>query len=330
MMDVDAFTQANADTWDRLERLAKSSRLTGAGADELATLYQRTATHLSQLRTAAPDPALVSRLSVLLASAQGRLTGAHEPSLTILRRFIQVSMPVALYRIRWWILGVTVVCVSLGALAGVWVNVKPETLELLGSASEREHYVDEAFASYYSEYSNAGFGAMVWTNNAWIALLCIATGICGVFPAYVLVTNAVSVGTMGGMMVSYGAAGVFFSLILPHGLLELTSVFTAGAAGLRLFWAWLVPGPFPRSRALAVEGRSAMTVVVATALSLLVSGVIEGFVTPSGLPWWLKIAIGVVAFAGFWVYVWVVGGRAARRGLTAEAEDAQRYVPLAS
>ena len=57
---------------------------------------------------------------------------------------------------------------------------------------------------------------------------------------------------------------------------------------------------------------------------LLVSGVLEAFVTPSGLPTWARITIGVLAEVAFFAYVFVVGRRAAARGVTGDVDDADR------
>jgi uncharacterized membrane protein SpoIIM required for sporulation len=165
-----------------------------------------------------------------------------------------------------------------------------------------------------------GFAATVWTNNAWIAAVCVATGITGIGPVAMLVGNAINVGAAGGLMASAGHLGLFLQLIAPHGMLELTSVFVAGAAGLKVFWTWIDPGPRPRGRALADEARALFTVAIGLAGTLLVSGLIEGFVTGSALPWGVKIAIGALALAAFWTYVVVVGGRAARAGQTGDLE----------
>ena len=43
-------------------------------------------------------------------------------------------------------------------------------------------------------------------------------------------------------MIRHDRGGLFWGLILPHGLLELTAVFVAGGVGLRLFWSWVEPG----------------------------------------------------------------------------------------
>ena len=83
-MDLDAYVAAHAGDWARLEallgRASRPRRLSGAEVDELVDLYQRTATHLSLVRTRSPDPALVGRLSSLVARARSAVTGAHTPA----------------------------------------------------------------------------------------------------------------------------------------------------------------------------------------------------------------------------------------------------------
>ncbi|CAM3834757.1 stage II sporulation protein M [Isoptericola cucumis] len=328
-MDLDAFTAVHSDEWDRLHRLARRRRLDGAEADELVRLYQAVATHLSTVRSAAPDPVLVTRLSDLLTRARVRIGGTHEPAWSDVTRFVAVDVPAALYRIRWWSLAVIVGCLAIGVVSGVWVATQPEALAAMGTPSEREEYVQNAFASYYDP--GASFAAMVWTNNAWIAAQCVGLGITGVWPVWVLLQNAVSVGATGGMMAAYDELDVFLQLIAPHGLLELTAVFVAGAAGLRIFWTWVDPGPRRRVVALAQEGRALITVAVGLAGALALSGLVEGFVTGSALPWWLKIAIGALALAAFWTYVLVLGRRATQAGFTGDldADRAGEVVPTA-
>ncbi|MGH3950831.1 MAG: stage II sporulation protein M, partial [Pseudonocardiaceae bacterium] len=53
---------------------------------------------------------------------------------------------------------------------------------------------------------------------------------------------------------------------------------------------------------------------------LLVSGVIEAFVTPSGLPTWARIGIGVLAEVGFLGYVFGLGRRSALAGETGDVD----------
>jgi uncharacterized membrane protein SpoIIM required for sporulation len=318
-VDLDAFVIARTPSWQRLEQLTRQRRLDGAGSDELVRLYRSAATDLSTIRSAAPDPEVVTRLSQILGRARARIAGAHEARWSDVTRFVVVLLPAALYRIRWWTVGVTVAFLAVAVAAGWWVATDPGALAALGTPAARQAYVDQAFEEYYDP--GAGFAAMVWTNNAWIAAQTVAMGITGIGPVYTLANNAINVGAVGGMMAAYGHLDLFLTLIAPHGLLELTSIFVAGAAGLRIFWAWVDPGPRPRSRALAEEGRALFTVTIGLVGALAVSGVIEGFVTGSGLPWWLKIVIGALALAAFWVYTLVLGRRAVREGETGDLDD---------
>lgn len=318
-MDLDAFTAVRQPAWARLDELSRRRRLTGVEADELVRLYQSVATDLSTIRSASPDPDTVTQLSQLLARARSTIAGTHEPAWRDITRFVVVSLPAALYRIRWWTIGVMTTFVAVAVVAGWWVATNPDALAMMGTPSQRQEYVDNAFASYYDP--GIGFAGVVWTNNAWVAALCIGIGISGIGPLWVLGQNAVNVGAAGGVMAAHDSLDVFLQLIAPHGLLELTAIFVAGAAGLRLFWTVVDPGGRPRAMALAAEGRALITVAIGLVGALAVSGLIEGFVTGSSMAWWLKIAIGAVALAAFWAYILVLGGRAARDGETGDLDE---------
>lgn len=329
-MDLDAFTASRTQRWHRLDELGRARRHSGAEADELVRLYQATATDLSQVRAAAPDPNTVTYLSQLLARTRVAISGAHEPSWRDVVRFLVVTLPAAFYRIRWWTVGVMVAFLVLGTLAGWYVWANEDVLNNFMDPVDQAEYVNNAFASYYDP--GIGFAAMVWTNNAWIAAQCVGLGISGVWPVLVQVQNAIFVGATGGMMAHHGALDVFLSLIAPHGMLELTAIWIAGAAGLRIFWTWLVPGPRPRSRALAEEGRALFTVAIGLVGVLGVSGLVEGFVTGSALPSWLKLFIGAIVLAAYWVYTIVLGRRAVASGETGDLDEDQAgaTVPLAA
>jgi len=330
-VDLDAFSAVHGSTWQRLDTLASQRHLSGAESDELVRLYQEVATHLSTVRSVAPDPSVVSRLSDVLGRARAAIAGAHDPALSDVARFLVLSLPAALYRIRWWTVGVMAVFVAIAVVAGVQVFTDPGAQAAMGSPGELRTLAEESFAAYYSENPAGSFAALVWTNNAVIAALCVAFGITGFLPVYILVSNAVSVGAIGGVLALYDGMDIFFQLILPHGLLELTAVFVAGGAGLKIFWSMIDPGGRPRGQALSEEGRSLFTVAIGLVGVLAVSGLIEAFVTPSSLPWWLKIVIGALALAAFWTYVLVVGRRAVRAGETGDlrADDNVDTLPVA-
>jgi len=330
-VDLDAFAAVHAAEWQRLEQLLRRRRLDAAEADELVELYQRAATHLSVVRSGAADPLVVARLSRLVAHARAAVTGSSEPWTRELARFATVSFPAAVYRARWAALGAFAFTLVVSVALGAWIATSPAAQAVLGRQVDVQQLVQHDVSDYYRQYAAGSFAAKVWTNNAWVAAQCIAFGVTGVLVVYVLFTNAVNIGGLGGLMAANGRLGEFFGLILPHGLLELTAVFVAAGAGLRLFWAWVDPGPLPRGQAMAREGRSMVTVALGLVVVLLVSGVLEAFVTPSPLPTWARIGIGALVWGAFVGYVAVFGRRAALAGETGDvrAELAGDTLPVA-
>lgn len=313
-MDLDAYVLAHADEWRRLETLLRQRRLSGAEADELVEGYQLVATHLSVVRTSAPDGALVAHLSSLLARARNRAAGSRTGSWRSVGAFFTERFPAALFRLRWWWLGCVAANVVVTAVMMLWLLDNPNVEQSLLSSSEVDQLVDEDFAGYYSEYAPGQFAAQVWVNNAWVATLCLALGILGLPVVYLLFQNIANLAIIGAIMTRAERGELFWGLILPHGLLELTAVFMAGGVGLRLFWSWVEPGSLTRAQSVAREGRTAATVALGLVAVLAISGVIEGFVTPSGLPTWARVGIGVTAEATFLAYIFVLGRAAHRRG----------------
>ena len=72
-----------------------------------------------------------------------------------------------------------------------------------------------------------------------------------------------------------------------------------------------------------------VSVAVGLTVVLLVSGAIEAFVTPSPLPAWARIGIGVLAEAGFLTYVIVLGRRAVAAGETGDIAEVPDELPVA-
>jgi len=330
-VDVDAFVAAHRAEWDRLDWLVRHRRrLSGTEIDELVSTYQRATTHLSQLRSAGHDPALTARLSAALARARAAIGGAHAPAWRSVGAFAAVSFPAMAYRLRWWWLGTAVISLAVALVSGWWIARSPAVQASLLTRSQTASLVNHQFRSYYSQYAATAFAFKVWTNNVWVAAEALIFGVLlGLPTLYVLLQNALNLGVDGGLLIGHGRATEFFALILPHGMLELSAVFLAAAAGLRLGWAVIDPGPRPRSRALAEEGRQTITIAIGLIVVLGVSGVIEAFVTPSPLPTWARILIGACAEAAFLGYVLVLGRRARRAGRSADIEEAPDFAPVA-
>ncbi|WP_091107583.1 stage II sporulation protein M [Micromonospora citrea] len=310
-MDLDAYVAEHGGEWRRLEELSRRGRLDAAEVDELVTLYQRAATQLSVLRSRSPDPALVSQLSQVVLRARARLTDRPRPSWAAVGRFLLVNFPGAVYRAWPWWCGVATGFTLLSFFLIWFVAGNPETAGAFIGDEAAGDLVESGFAGYYTEFAAPTFAFHLWTHNAWLAAQCLAAGVLIVPVFYLLWQNALNIGVVGGVMVAYGRADVFFGLITPHGLLELTGVFVAAGLGLRTGWAWIAPpAQLTRGQAVARAGREGIVVAVGLVGLFAVSALIEAFVTPAPVPVPLRVALGAAVWLAFLAYVVLLGRRA--------------------
>jgi uncharacterized membrane protein SpoIIM required for sporulation len=321
-MDIDRFLAVNRPSWDRLALLTRragagAGRLSAAELDEFVRLYQRVSAHLSYAQTNFGDPGLIAQLSRLIASAGAIVYGTRPRTMRSLGRFFTRTFPAALWQVRRFVVVSAVLTFGPALAVGVWLANSPQAVQATGPAAVRQAYVNQDFQSYYSSQPAAAFATEVYTNNVRVALLAFAGGILLCLPTiYLLVSNGANLGLAAGLFSAAGQSPKFYGLIVPHGLIELTSVVLAGAAGLRLGWTVIDPGDRTRAAALADEGRRAVVLVLGIVCTLLVAGLIEGFVTGSSLPTAVRVGIGVTVEVAFVAYAVVVGRISAAQGWT--------------
>lgn len=324
-VDADALTDARRPEWERLDALSRRRRLSGSDVDELIVRYRAASADLAELKTSVGDSPQGAYLSTILAAARLRLTGAGDNILAQTSRFFTLQLPAALFRIRWTTAVIALAFILVVVITAAWITAEPSRIAALGTPEVLKQYAEEDFVDYYGPM--ASFAGLVWSNNAWIALQCVLFGVTGLWPVWMLMQNAVSLGVSTAVMGAHDKLDVMILHILPHGLLELTSIFVAAAAGLHIFWAWAVPGRRTRGESLAAGGRALATVAIGLVFALLLSGLVEGFVTGSALPWAVKIGIGALALGVFLFYMLVIGRSAARRGETGDLLEYEAGTP---
>ncbi|HEY0699952.1 MAG TPA: stage II sporulation protein M [Micromonospora sp.] len=326
-MDVDAFAAEHGPEWQRLRVLLHRPRrkLSAAEVDELVMLYRRAATHLSVVQSRSPDPELTTTLTQLVLQARAAVSPSPGFRWATVGRFFTTSCPLEVYRTGRWAVGAGLGFVAVSAVLVALVAGDPGIALRFLTTGEITQLVEHDFEAYYSSAPPQNFGFAVWTNNAWLSAVCLASGVIVLPVLYLLWSNALNLGLVGGIMVGHDRTDVFLGLLLVHGLLELTCVFVAAGVGLRIGWSWIAPGPLrTRGEALASAGRSGLVVALGLVPALLVSGILEAFLTPSPLPPAVKLAFGALVWLAFLGYVVVLGGAAHRAGGTADVDAADR------
>jgi uncharacterized membrane protein SpoIIM required for sporulation len=123
---------------------------------------------------------------------------------------------------------------------------------------------------------------------------------------------------------------VFWSLILPHGFIELSAITVFGGAGFLIASGLLAPGRRSRKDALIERGRLAILLVAGGSAMLVIAGIIEGTITPPAvIPPVVKLLFAFLTL-GAEIAFFAFGGRGPQPGLLKDLlryEDAPKDLP---
>jgi len=324
-VDERTFIETSREAWDRLEAALERSRRTGAAslpAAELRAMYEdyrRTAADLAYAQTHFSGGRAEAHLNRLVGEAHAELYGSSPRRVAALLRFLARGYP-QLVRTHWRPVALAFAllfgAVALGyllahvnyPLARVFI---PEALrEGVGDTIEQGGDLAELTAAI-APLLAAGITA----NNIQVALMAFAGGMtAGVLTTYALLVNGLMLGALAGVFAKAGESLYFWSLIVPHGALELPAIALAGGAGLLLAGAIVSPGDLPRSAALKATSADAVKLVLGAIPLFVVAGVIEGFFTPTTADPAVKIVFGAAVGVALLAYIALPGrGGAGRR-----------------
>jgi uncharacterized membrane protein SpoIIM required for sporulation len=120
---------------------------------------------------------------------------------------------------------------------------------------------------------------------------------------YALIRNGLMIGGLSGVASQHDVDLLFWAVILPHGIIELTAICFAGGAGFVLARAIYAPGDLPRRDALQIAGGEAARLMVGVIVMLVIAGLIEGFITPQPIHPMLKISFALLTGVLLLIYL---------------------------
>lgn len=311
--------------WPRLAQLIEQCERRGLRSlsaeelRELSRLYRRASSDLSLARARGRDGLAVS-LNQLVGRAHGIVyarppTRAFNPG-----HFFGVTFPRTFRRcLPYWLVSVGVLLA--GATVG-WVTtasnpawgevlVSPVLRGMIEPFLEGDAPAGEYFAGAQKTLGGGGFASFLMLNNLKVALLCFALGLTwGLGTLYVLATNALMLGSALGLGVYHGKLVLMASVVAPHGVVELSAVVIAGAAGLRLGYALVNPGDLLRRDSLQVAAREAGQLALGLIPLFVFAGLVEGLLSPQSTGWLASDAfrLGFGVLTGILLHAWLLGG----------------------
>lgn len=313
--------------WERLESLLQRverrglRKLDEAEILELGRLYRWLTSDLAYAQGHHFDSGTVAYLNRLTARAHAAVyAGGVETGRTRIVRFFAQTFPREV-RASWLFVGACIALTILWASAAYAIvqqhpaDASALLPEWLVPAHISKSLHDSNFA--FTPDQSAMVSSAIITNNVRVAIMTFAGGIVtlGALTVYLITFNALMLGTMGALFARAGFGMDYWATIAPHGVIELTAIQIAGAAGLLMGAGVFFPGRFKRGDALKQNARRAGVLIGGVVAMLCVAGIIEGFFSPLRFGAGIRAGIGVLTAVAMLFYFGFAGRSKAGRVL---------------
>lgn len=306
-MREEQFIKTNSGTWKALEELSGIINKKGIKAlpskevKRFLHIFRQSSHHLAYARTHYPQSSLVGYLNALIGKCHSHVYAVRKLSPESMIRYVAYEFPALLKTFRWYVLG-SFGFFALGAIISlILVYLNPANAALFLPKEMIEGIKSGAVGE--GEWNYPLMSSFIMFNNISVALRAFVLGITlGLGTLYVLFLNGALLGALTGLIYIYGNPVQYWSLILPHGIIELTAIFISGAAGLLIAKHILLPGEHSRAHALVNGAKKAASLLLGITLMLVIAGIIEGFFTPLEISEWAKLAFAAVMAVALTVY----------------------------
>jgi uncharacterized membrane protein SpoIIM required for sporulation len=327
MMTPLRFEQLYAAEWTELEALldavlgrktADSVAKTPESGARLAALYRRACEHLALARARAYPPYIVDRLERVTSAGHQLIYQQHEFGAARIKQILARDFPRSVRQHRSYVAVATATFLLPTIVIALLVYWRPELILSVVNA--------ETAASFEEMYSpnadsigrtrNASTDWMMFgfyiRNNIGVAFQCFAGGIfAGLGTLFFLAYNGAFSGALAGYLTERGLSSTFYSFIATHSSFELTAIVLAGAAGLRLGHALLVPGRQTRLQSLRQAANDSAVLLYGITAMLLVAAAVEAFWSSARwLPHTVKYSVAAVCWISVLGYLCFQGRRA--------------------
>lgn len=317
MSALERFVGEKQGDWGRLEALTgrvQSGQLRALSADdleEMTRLYRLAASDLARARRDFPGDRVVSYLNKLVSTSYASVYSSAGFSWKDIWRWFAGGFPRLFRQTAGYYLLAVFMFFGTGLLSFFATLIYPPTAGTLLDSNTYQAIVSYAergeLWTTIPAVERSLAATTIMTNNIQVAMLAFAGGmLAGLGTTYVLLMNGIQLGAIFGIVTRYGLGFNLLAFVSAHGVIELSVICLAGGAGFMLADAMLRPGMLTRGEALRIAAERAVKLLLGGAALLVVAGTIEGFLSPSEVPDWVKFGMGVltgVLLYGYWLFV---------------------------
>jgi uncharacterized membrane protein SpoIIM required for sporulation len=310
------FVERRTAAWRTLDALLTRAnrrglrRLQPEDVEQIGQLYRAVTSDLAYASGRGYDARLIVYLNRLVARAHAYVYGnASTTGWQRVARFYTQSFPREFRRSFGYIAVCTAITIAAAVVAYVLVRTHPADAyallpDQLIPAQIKKSLHDSNFA--FDPSSSPAMASAIITNNVRVAIMAFAGCVTlGLLTLWIILFNGLMLGGVGALFTNAGFGTDFWATVAPHGVIELTAIQIAGAAGLLISAGIVAPGRMRRRDAIAAAARRAGVLIAGVVSLLLVAGSIEGFFSPLRLPAQDRISVGIltavllIAYFGF-------------------------------
>jgi uncharacterized membrane protein SpoIIM required for sporulation len=298
-LNEDKFITTHSNTWKELEELSATinkkgiKTLPSKKVQRFLYVFRQSSHHLAYARTHYSESSVVDYLNSLISKCHAHVYAVKKISPGSFIKYICHDFPRFVKEYRWFIIGSFSFFIIgfIISLLMVLYNVDNSSIFLPANLIEGI----KGGKSGGGEWNYPLMSSSIMTNNISVCLRSLVLGITlGLGTIYVLFFNGALLGSLTGITYLYGNPINYWSLILPHGIIELTAIFISGGAGLIIAKSMLLPGEYSRKSSLVAGAKKASSLIVGIIFMLIIAGIIEGFFTPLKISAVVKLSFAAI------------------------------------